>query len=112
MYKWTYIKKCDRNRHYPKSYEWKCVGALNNARTKRLLKRIDATEVANIQQMFAVKQQELSIFLLQKEQLLKEEPFATEYERILNIKNRFNREKRLKQLNDKIKRIITTKKSD
>lgn len=35
-----------------------------------------------------------------------EEPFALEYETIMTINNRYNREKQLKQFNDKIKRII------
>lgn len=111
MYKWTYIKKCDRNRHYPKPYEWKCVGALANPRTKRLLKRIDATEASKIQQMFESKQQELDAFLQQKEQLLKEEPFATEYKTIMQINNSKARATKFKQFQNKIKRIIT-KESD
>lgn len=111
LYKWTYIRKCDRNRHYPRSYEWKCVGGLNNPRTKRLLKRIDAQEAANIQRMFDSKQQELDVFLQQKEQLLKEEPFITEYKTIMQINNSKARATQFKQFQNKIKRIIT-KESD
>ncbi|MET3684418.1 hypothetical protein ABID56_002555 [Alkalibacillus flavidus] len=108
VYSWQYVPVHLRNNPDSK-YRWLYIGPLHSQEVDDFIHSLDEEDQAQIFEMIEERKRYLHDIEKMKQQLLKQEPTKTEYERIKQINNTKNRNKKLHEFDKKLNRLSKKK---
>ncbi|WP_461673177.1 hypothetical protein [Priestia megaterium] len=112
VYSWSYRKTSYRTHLGSQRYYWKYRGRYGTKKVRDFMKRLTPEEQTHLKEEVGRKLEVHKEIQEKMERLLKDDPFKTEHNILLKIKNRIIREKALRKFYSKLNSIIREDKID
>ncbi|MDG0029974.1 hypothetical protein MMB68_10440 [Priestia sp. Y58] len=106
IYSWSYRKISYRTSSISQRYYWKYRGRYGTRRVRDFMKRLTIEEQEQLKKEVERKLSVHKQIQNQVDELLKTEPFNSQYKEIIEIKNRINREQSLRKLHSQLNAIV------
>lgn len=107
VYSWSYLpKRFRKKRKQDKRYSWKYIGVYGGAKASEYFSSFTLEEQEFIARKYEQKVHTYQVMEEMRITIEETEPFKTQKNNIMKIKNRYQRTKQLKELNKAIKDLV------